>query len=125
MRRQDKYASLPSAEDDEAAERRRREKKRIQNRNSQKLLREKRTSYVRGLERIVNNLDSGDGSPSEQTSQLLQTVMQLKNENQDFRDQVLRLRKKFLSLSTAAATSAGMLRSASILIEWMLTWSLM
>jgi flagellar hook-basal body complex protein FliE len=90
---------------DEAAERRRREKKRIQNRNSQKLSREKQASYTRALEHIVNSIDKWDPQSSE--SPMVKTMMQLRDENSQLRDLVLKMRKRFLSLSTMAATDAG------------------
>jgi flagellar hook-basal body complex protein FliE len=90
---------------DEAKEMRRREKKRIQNRNSQKLSREKQASYTRALEHIVNSIDKWDHQSSE--SPMVKTMMQLRDENSQLRDLVLRMRKRFLSLSTMAATDAG------------------
>jgi len=90
---------------DEVAERRKREKKRAQSRNSQKLSREKQASYIRALERLVNNIDIGD--QSSQTSSQLQVMEQLKTENRELRDLTLQMRKRFLSLSTMACSSAG------------------
>jgi flagellar hook-basal body complex protein FliE len=90
---------------DEAKEMRRREKKRIQNGDSQKLSREKQASYTRALEHIVNSIDNWDHQSSE--SPMVKTMMQLRDENSQLRDLVLRMRKRFLSLSTMAATDAG------------------
>jgi len=92
---------------DEVAQRRRRERKRMQNRNSQKLSREKQASYTRALEHIVNSIDKWDPNSSEAPSPMVKTMMQLRDENRDLRELVLRMRKRFLSLSTMAATDAG------------------
>ncbi|KAH0558850.1 hypothetical protein GP486_004514 [Trichoglossum hirsutum] len=101
--------SLPIDADHDAAEQRRRDKKRVQNRLSQQCYREKQASYIKQLERFVENVQSaGSGSadiPS-QLQEMQKKQLHLMKENQELREAILRMRKKLLSLSTAASTSA-------------------
>lgn len=76
-------------------------KKRIQNRNSQKCYREKQLSYVRTLENIVNSVGGAPGGT------VGEGELRLIRKNKELQDALLRLRKKFLSLSTAAMIGAG------------------
>jgi hypothetical protein len=102
--------SVPIDIDDDAAEQRKRDKKRVQNRLSQQCYREKQASYIKQLERFVENVQSAGsgsaGSPS-QLEGMQKKQLRLMKENQELREAILRLRKKLLSLSTAASTSAG------------------
>jgi hypothetical protein len=93
-----------------AEQQRRREKKRIQNRLSQQSCREKQASYVRQLERFVENIqaasESGTDSPS-YVQQLQTRLWDCMKENQELREAILQMRKKMLSLSVAASSGAG------------------
>lgn len=79
-------------------------KKRIQNRNSQKCYREKQLSYVRTLEDIVNGVGGTTGGA---VGPVGEGELKLIRKNKELQDALLRLRKKFLSLSTAAMVGAG------------------
>ena len=93
-----------------AQQQRRREKKRVQNRLSQQSCREKQASYVRQLERFVENIQAAPGvgvdSPS-YVQQLQARLWSCMKENQELREGMLQMRKKMLSLSVAASSGAG------------------
>lgn len=95
-------SSKPNGAEDPDLEAKR-TKKRIQNRNSQKCYREKQASQLRALEKLLENTNPGDA-----TGQNSESNVKLLKENQELQDALLRMRKKFLSLSTAASSSAGM-----------------
>ncbi|KAH0541235.1 hypothetical protein FGG08_004291 [Glutinoglossum americanum] len=101
--------SVPADVDDDAAEQRKRDKKRVQNRLSQQCYREKQASYIKQLERFVENVQaagSGQADIPSQLQEMQKKQLRLMKENQELREAILRMRKKLLSLSTAASTSA-------------------
>ena len=92
-------------------------RKRAQNRTSQQCLREKNLAYVRSLEDTVQLLQSAIASDNDDTegqqdryTKLLEAHLKQMKENQALRDALLRLRKKLLSFSNAAAAAAGTTR---------------
>jgi hypothetical protein len=102
--------SVPIDADDDGAEQRKLDKKRVQNRLSQQCYREKQVSYIKQLERFVENVQSAGSGSADTPSQLQEMQekqLRLMKENQELREAILRMRKKLLSLSTAACTSAG------------------
>ncbi|KAI9854668.1 MAG: hypothetical protein M1813_000915 [Trichoglossum hirsutum] len=101
--------------DNVSEQQRRREKKRAQNRLSQQSCREKQASYVRQLERFVENIQaaglgmaaSGGTESQAYTQQLQNRLWNTMKENQELRDAMLRMRKKMMSLSASAQSGAG------------------
>ena len=95
-------------------------RKRAQNRTSQQCLREKNLAYVRNLEETVQLLrsaaaasnDNGCGGGQDRYTVLLEAHLKQMKENQTLREALLRLRKKLLSMSNAAAAAAGMVEDA-------------
>ncbi|KAI9834057.1 MAG: hypothetical protein M1819_003342 [Sarea resinae] len=87
-------------------------RKRAQNRISQQCFREKQLAHTRQLESFIaaiketneTNETRADGQVMRQP--LLNAHLSLIEENQRMRDALLRMRKKFLSLSSAAAAAA-------------------
>ncbi|KAI9763556.1 MAG: hypothetical protein M1840_000418 [Geoglossum simile] len=101
--------SVPTDFDEDAVEQRKRDKKRVQNRLSQQCYREKQASYIKQLERFVENVQaagSGSADIPSQLQEMQRKQLRLMKENQELREAILRMRKKLLSLSTAASTSA-------------------
>ncbi|VUC32742.1 unnamed protein product [Clonostachys rosea] len=89
------------------------DRKRAQNRISQQCLREKNLAYVRNLEDTVELLRSAaagendnSGGQQDRYQKLLEAHLNQMKENQALRDALLRLRKKLLSFSNAAAAAA-------------------
>ncbi|KAI9777760.1 MAG: hypothetical protein M1839_008555 [Geoglossum umbratile] len=91
------------------AEQRRRDKKRVQNRLSQQCSREKQVSYIKQLERFVEDIrspEAGLEDPQAQLQHLQKKHLALMKENQKLREASLRMRKKLLSLSCSASLYA-------------------
>jgi hypothetical protein len=89
---------------------RRRDKRRIQNRLSQQCSREKQLSYVTQLEQFVEDIRSpgvGLEDTQAQLRRLQKNHLSLMKENRELREALLRMRKKLLSLSSAASSHAG------------------
>jgi hypothetical protein len=115
--------TVPPDFEEDAVEQRKRDKKRVQNRLSQQCYREKQASYIKQLERFVENVQSAGSGSADTPSQLQEMQkkqLRLMKENQELREAILRMRKKLLSLSTAASTSAGTrVKSPSINISYL------
>lgn len=79
-------------------------KKRIQNRNAQRSFREKQAAYIRTLEKMVNDVAvparGETAAPEKAQSCWLEEVRELQ-------EALLRMRRRFQSLSLAAASNAG------------------
>lgn len=95
------------------------ERKKAQNRISQQCHREKNLAYVRNLENTVQLLQkaAGDtigGSQKDRYATLLEAYLKLMEENRRLEEAMLRLRKRFLSLSNSAAAAAGTQRSFAL-----------
>ena len=84
-------------------------RKRVQNRISQKCIREKQLAQSQHLASFLDLIQAsrkgGDGS---QTA-LIESHLKLLEENQKMKTSLLRMRKKMLSLSNSARTTAGKL----------------
>jgi hypothetical protein len=98
--------SNPDADEQERIQRRR-----IQNRISQQCVRERRLAHAKQLESlktmIKTSLNPSTATPEPSQNVLLSTQLELTNENKELTDALLRMRKKLLSLSSAAAAAAG------------------
>ncbi|KAF2495040.1 hypothetical protein BU16DRAFT_617921, partial [Lophium mytilinum] len=84
----------------------RREKKRIQNRNAQRSHREKQAAYIRTLEKMVSDAVPAGGQMPDAACQSAQTQANWIEEIRELQEALLRMRKKFQSLSFAAASNA-------------------
>lgn len=83
-----------------------RAKKRIQNRNAQRSYREKQAAYIRALEKMVHEVGrGGEGLGSGVEEAKSQAIWM--DEIRELQEALLRMRRKFQSLSLAAASNAG------------------
>lgn len=82
------------------------DRKRVQNRISQQCVREKRAAKTKHLELLADVLQAGDGKQGKSREALVNAQLEMLRENEELKEALLRLRKKFLSLSTAAAAAA-------------------
>jgi hypothetical protein len=95
------------AEQEDPILQQKRVKKRIQNRNAQRSHREKQAAYVRTLEKMVNDGVPSGCADSGSASQIARTQASWMEDVQELQDAVLRMRRRFQSLSLAAASNAG------------------
>jgi hypothetical protein len=95
----------------DADEQERTQRRRIQNRISQQCVRERRLARAKQLESlktmIKTSLNPSTATPEPSQNALLSAQLELTNENKELKDALLRMRKKLLSLSSAAAAAAG------------------
>jgi hypothetical protein len=85
-------------------------RKRVQNRISQQCVREKQLAHAKRLEalaEVIKTSTEADATSAATQSNLLNNQLALIEENRDLRDELLRMRKKMLSLSSAVAAAAG------------------
>lgn len=83
-------------------------RKRAQNRISQQCRRERDSAKAWYLQNSLAAIQSASSlNNKDQYSVLLQAYLELIDENESLRETVLGFRKRFLSLSNAAATAAG------------------
>lgn len=85
-------------------------RKRIQNRISQQSIREKQLAHQRQLESLKSIIETsvaaGSGSDASSEMSILSNHLNLLEENRELREALLRMRKKLLSMSSAAAAIA-------------------
>lgn len=82
-------------------------RKRAQNRLSQQCVREKRRAQSKHLDLLTTVIRSSTSDEAESQESLVFAQLELVKENEELKDALLRLRKKLLSVSTAAAAAAG------------------
>ncbi|EXJ90173.1 hypothetical protein A1O3_03242 [Capronia epimyces CBS 606.96] len=80
-------------------------RKRSQNRISQKCLREKQLAQTQHLAAFLDMIQASRGTDDNQTA-LMKAHLKLLEENQQIKAALLRMRKKLLSISNSAATTA-------------------
>lgn len=105
-----KDASTLAQKEAEARQQERANRKRIQNRISQQCVREKHLAQQKQLETMKSILQSsvtGEEVPTAASQKALAQHLELLDENRDLREALLRMRKKFLSLSSATAAIAN------------------
>lgn len=81
--------------------------KRAQNRLSQQCAREKRLAQSKQLDLLASVIKSSGADLAERQTSLVNAQLELLKENEALKEGLLRMRKKLLSLSTAAAAAAG------------------
>lgn len=93
-------------------------RKRAQNRLSQQCVREKRRAQSKHLDLLTSVIESSTGDQAECNESLVSAQLELVKENEELKDALLRLRKKLLSVSTAAAAAAGVCTFISHLLAY-------
>lgn len=85
----------------------RKAQKRAQNRLSQQCVRERRRAQSKHLDTLTAVIESGTNDKFDRREARVVAQLELIKENEELKDALLRLRKKLLSVSTAAAAAAG------------------
>lgn len=85
----------------------RKAQKRAQNRLSQQCVRERRRAQSKHLDTLTAVIESGTSDKFDRQDARVVAQLELIKENEELKDALLRLRKKLLSVSTAAAAAAG------------------
>ena len=101
-------ASKRGASDEKEAESDRAARKRVQNRISQKCIREKQAAQTQHLAAFWEMIQSSRNSNGDNSTALMEAHLKLLEDNQKMKTALLRMRKKLLSISNSAAAAASM-----------------